>query len=101
MTNRGPNRTLEDALRNAERIRKEIPLLVQPEDTAYDMVLLADEIYTLRRGETTTKKKCHRWDAFFDPTNGSWLESTCGDITCEYCADRPGKHPDNCTHSPK
>jgi hypothetical protein len=40
-------RTLEQALANAERIRGEIPHLIQPENTAFDMVLLADRISDL------------------------------------------------------
>lgn len=40
-------RTLEDALRNAERLRREIPLLVQPGATCFDMVALADEVKLL------------------------------------------------------
>ena len=43
------NRTLEQSLRNAERIREEIPELIQPEAEAYDMVNLADEVYRLRK----------------------------------------------------
>lgn len=101
MTNRGPNRTLEDALRNAERLRREIPLLVQPEDTAYDMVTLADEIYRLRGPVTTPVQRrnreiCDTYDAFYDPATGEWLEGRCGDPACEYCEDRPDRHPENC-----
>ena len=41
-------RTLEQSLKNAERLREEIPQLIQPEPTEYDMILLADEVYKMR-----------------------------------------------------
>lgn len=41
-------RTVEDALRRAEKVRGEIPHLVQPESSAYDLVALADEVKRLR-----------------------------------------------------
>lgn len=41
-------RTLEQALAHAEKTRIEIPQLVQPEPSAYDLVLLADEVLRLR-----------------------------------------------------
>lgn len=49
-------RTLEDALINAERLRSELPHLVQPEATCYDMINMADEIYKLR-GQLENYKK--------------------------------------------
>lgn len=42
-------RDLGSAIRNGERIRGEIPLLIQPEQTCYDMVTLLDEVYRLRK----------------------------------------------------
>ncbi len=41
-------RTLEQSLKNAERLKKEIPELIQPEAEAFDMVNLADEIKRLQ-----------------------------------------------------
>lgn len=41
-------RTIELAIANAERLRLELPMLVQPSATDYDMVLLADEIEQLQ-----------------------------------------------------
>lgn len=41
-------RTLDDALAHAEKVRIEIPQLVQPEPSAYDLVLLAAEVARLR-----------------------------------------------------
>jgi len=40
-------RTLTQSLVNAERIRGELPILIQPENTAFDMVNLANRIYEL------------------------------------------------------
>jgi hypothetical protein len=41
-------RTLEDAMRNSERLRNELPQLVQPTNSDYDMVRLADEVNRLQ-----------------------------------------------------
>lgn len=41
-------RTLDEALAYAERLRVEIPQLIQPEPSAFYVVLLADEILRLR-----------------------------------------------------
>lgn len=41
-------RLLYKALENAERIRYELSKLIQPEQTAFDMVTLADEVYRQR-----------------------------------------------------
>ena len=41
-------RTLDDALTNASRISHELPHLVQPDSTAYDVITLANEVYRLR-----------------------------------------------------
>lgn len=40
--------TVTEALENAERLRKEIPQLVQPESLCLHMVALADEVNRLR-----------------------------------------------------
>lgn len=35
-----------------------------------------------------------RWDAYYCPTSGAWLEPRCSDeCTCEFCKDRPEKAP--------
>lgn len=41
-------RPLHKALENAERIRRELSRLIQPEQTSFDMVTLADEIINQR-----------------------------------------------------
>lgn len=43
------SRSFVEALANAERIRRELPHLIQPEQSSFDLVTLADEIYFLRR----------------------------------------------------
>ena len=43
------DREVSDALHNAERIRKELPLLIQPSASDRHLVALADEIYRLRK----------------------------------------------------
>lgn len=42
-------RDLSSAIRNAERIRGELPQLIQPDQSSYDMVTLLDEVYRLRK----------------------------------------------------
>lgn len=42
-------RTLKQALKNAERLRREIHHLVQPSATDYDMIRLADRVYELEK----------------------------------------------------
>ena len=54
-------RTLKQALKNAERLRREIPRLIQPSNTDHDMVRLADRIYELE------KQLADRPIAFYDP----------------------------------
>lgn len=41
-------RTIEQAMQNAARLRAELPMLIQPTNTDRDMVVLADEIESLR-----------------------------------------------------
>lgn len=41
-------RTLDDALANAAKIAHELPQLIQPGPTDYDMITLANEVYRLR-----------------------------------------------------
>ena len=43
------SRTLEQAKQNAERLRLELPHLIQPSATDYDMVLLADALAAAER----------------------------------------------------
>lgn len=42
-------RELGLAIINTERIRQELPVLIQPDQSSYDMVTLLDEIYRLRK----------------------------------------------------
>jgi hypothetical protein len=30
-----------------------------------------------------------KYDTYFDPTNGEWIEPRCSDPTCEFCSKRP------------
>lgn len=30
-----------------------------------------------------------KYDTYFDPTNGEWIEPRCSDPNCEYCSKRP------------
>lgn len=30
-----------------------------------------------------------KWDAYFYPITGEWIEPACGDPDCEFCANRP------------
>lgn len=41
------NRSFHDAMANAARLKAEIPHLIQPEATSFDMVILADAANTL------------------------------------------------------
>ena len=56
-------RTLDIALRNAERLRQELPHLIQPSGTDIDMVILADEIKRLRAklAEAERDAARYRW----------------------------------------
>lgn len=45
----GRDRTLLQATRNAERIRAELPHLIQPSNTDFDIVRLLDELHRMRR----------------------------------------------------
>ena len=47
-------RSVDDAMKDAERLRKELPLLVQVHARDWDKVILADEIEALR-GELQSK----------------------------------------------
>lgn len=31
------------------------------------------------------------YDAYYNPTTNEWTESTCDDVTCEFCTRRPQK----------
>lgn len=52
-------RTLEQAMANAKKVRVEIPQLVQPEVSAYDLVLLADEVLRLQKEVETFHNEEH------------------------------------------
>lgn len=34
-------------------------------------------------------RRSAKFDAFFDPRTGRWLEKKCGDPACEFCRNRP------------
>lgn len=36
-------------------------------------------------------KYCGKHDARYDEKEDKWLESKCGEDTCEFCKDRPEK----------
>jgi len=38
------------------------------------------------------KHHCEKYDAYFNPKTGEWLEPKCGSDECEYCSKRPPKH---------
>ncbi len=38
------------------------------------------------------KRYCEKYDAFYNPETGEWLEEKCDDVKCGYCKDRPKKH---------
>jgi len=40
------------------------------------------------QGETI-KDYSEKYDAYFDPETGEWLEGKCNDADCEFCSDRP------------
>ena len=52
-------------------------------------------INSLWKREMTAKKYCDKYDAYYDQEN-EWLETTCRDSNCEFCAERPKKHPEEC-----
>lgn len=31
----------------------------------------------------------HKYDSYYNPDTGEWLEQKCSDPDCEFCADRP------------
>jgi len=35
------------------------------------------------------KEYSEKYDAYYDPETGEWLESKCGDPECEFCSVRP------------
>jgi hypothetical protein len=39
-----------------------------------------------------TRKYCEKYDAYFKPSNGEWLERACPDKECGFCSKRPKKH---------
>jgi len=44
-----------------------------------------------------SKRRCDKYDAYYDLQTSVWLESLCGsDMVCEFCDDRPDKHSDSC-----
>lgn len=39
------------------------------------------------------KRYCEKWDSYFEPQTGKWLEQPCGSTDCPYdCMNRPEKH---------
>jgi hypothetical protein len=42
-------------------------------------------------------KICRKYDAWYDTVTQEWLEGRCGDPECEFCANRPVTHPEDCT----
>lgn len=32
-----------------------------------------------------------KYEAYYNPNTGEWLEDKCGDPECEFCKDRPEK----------
>ncbi len=36
------------------------------------------------------------YDAYYDLLTGAWLEDTCSDRDCMFCATRPEKHCTSC-----
>jgi predicted RNA-binding Zn-ribbon protein involved in translation (DUF1610 family) len=36
---------------------------------------------------------CEKYDSFYCPKCGKWLEGKCPDPNCEFCAGRPEKPP--------
>jgi 5'-deoxynucleotidase YfbR-like HD superfamily hydrolase len=83
MTN---DRTLADALRNANRLRGELPLLIQPSASDYDIVTLADEIESLRSRLADAEREARvlvvaMADQFGAPDNWKPLPDAAGMIT--------------------
>lgn len=37
------------------------------------------------------KNYSEKYDSYYDDETDEWLEGTCSDPTCEYCAERPEK----------
>ena len=35
------------------------------------------------------KAYSEKYDAYYDPDTGKWLEPKCRDSKCEFCAERP------------
>jgi hypothetical protein len=35
------------------------------------------------------KKYSEKYDAYYDPNTGEWLDDVCDDPECEYCVGRP------------
>ncbi len=40
------------------------------------------------------KNYCQIFDAYYDEEE--WLETRCSDLDCEFCADRPEEHSEDC-----
>lgn len=41
------------------------------------------------------RKYCEKYDAYYGRF-GKWLESACPDVNCEFCGERPKRHPRSC-----
>ena len=74
-------RILQQALDNAQRIKEELPYLIQPENACYDMILLADENQRLEALLKTQEqqlakfKDCVAVHAMKDADRYAWLKS--------------------------
>lgn len=42
------------------------------------------------------REYCSKYDAYYNPRSGRFLEANCGDKNCKICKDRPATHPDFC-----
>ena len=86
------NKDLIARLLKRAEIRRQIPTRKSVQEGAPDRIadLLEEAAAALIKTEKEANKAYHiGYDAFFDKHTGEWLESECGDPTCDYCMKRP------------
>jgi hypothetical protein len=82
------NETLVERLRKRAEIRRQITTRKSVQEGKPDRIadLLEEAATELESLMTVYHPK---YDTYFYPTTGEWIEPRCSDPTCEFCSKRP------------
>lgn len=80
-------------LRKRAEIRRQIPTRKSVQEGEPDRIadLLEEAADALENLSPKTEEFAYneKYDAYYNPKTGEWIESRCSDPTCEYCSTRP------------